>query len=192
MTNAAANAGTMVTTVVFPDRPLPESVPLGTREDVAWPKAYTDEQRRDLIREIQSELDGQQRRGCRIYSWDRPCRSMMVYQHDEFTGGDAWISLGEQEFPPQGMWAFAEFGHGALSFYDHSRLYVSSNDEPFSDPPIMRYDTSDDSLFPRISVLPLEQFHAAIEQYILTGQRPTIVGWTQIQQGDLPRLDPRW
>jgi immunity protein Imm1 of predicted polymorphic toxin system len=189
-------ATTTVTTVVFPDRPLPESVPLGTSEDVAWPKAYNDEERRDLVREIRSELDGHQRRVCRIYSWDRPCRSMMVYEHDDLTGGYAWISLGEQEFPPQGMWAVAEFGHGALSFYDQEggrfRLYVSSNDVPFSSPPIMRHDTSDDSLFPRVSVLPLGQFHATIEQYILSGQRPGNVGWIEVEQGDLPRLDPRW
>ena len=38
----------------------------------------------------------------------------------------------------------------------------------------------------------VDQFHAAIEEYILTGQRPANLGWTEIQQSDLPRLDPRW
>jgi hypothetical protein len=189
-------ATTLVTTVVFPRRPLPHSVPLGTREDSAWPKAYTDDERRGLIQHVKAELDGRQRAECRMYSWDRPCRSMMVYAHDDLTGGQGWINLAEDEFPPQSMWAVAEFGHGALSFSDQhegqSRLYVSSNDEPFPLPPIMRYDTSGDDLFPRVSVLPIDQFHTAIEEYILAGQRPTSVDWTQIKRSDLPQLDPRW
>lgn len=176
----------------LPRRPLPASVPLGTREDSTWPKAYTEDERRSLIQQVEAELDGQQRTECRIYPWARPARSMMVYARDDVTGGEGWINLAEDEFPPQGMWAVAEFAHGALSFHDGSRLYVSSNDEPFALPPIMRYDTSGDDLFPRVSVLPIDRFHAAIEEYILTGQRPAAVDWTEINRGDLPRLDPRW
>ena len=41
-----------VTTVIFPDRALPESIPLGTREDIAWSFAYTDDERRALIDQI--------------------------------------------------------------------------------------------------------------------------------------------
>jgi Immunity protein Imm1 len=187
---------TTTTTLVFPGWPLPESVSLGTREDSAWPKACTDDERRALIQEIKTELDGRQRAECRIYSWDRPCRSMMVYAHDDVTGGEGWINLAEDEFPPQGMWAVAEFGHGALSFHDehdeHSRLYVSANDEPFPMPPIIRYDTSGDDLFPRVAVLSIDRFHAAIEEYILTGQQPASVDWLEIKRSDLPQLDPRW
>ncbi len=39
-------AAGIVTTVIFLGRPLPESVPLGAREDVAWSFAYTDHERR--------------------------------------------------------------------------------------------------------------------------------------------------
>ena len=185
-----------VTTVIFLGRRLPESVPLGTREDIAWSFAYTDDQRRALFEEIKTELGGDQRRECGIYSWDRPCRSMMEYTHDELTGGNVWMNVGANEFPPQGLTAVAEYRHGALTFHvEHnggSRFYVSSNRDPFPSPPVIRYDTSGDSLFPRRAVLPLGQVHTAIEEYILTGQRPASVDWMEIKRSDLPQLDPRW
>lgn len=188
-------AGT-VTTVIFPDRSLPESVPLGTREDITWSFAYTDDERRALVEEIKTELAGDQHRECSIYSWDRPCRSMMEYTYDEVTGGNVWMNVGENEFPLQGLTAVAEYGHGALAFHvEHdggSRFYVSSHRDPFPAPPIIRYDTGGDSLFPRRAVLPLDAVHAAIEEYILTGQRPANVDWIEIKRSDLPQLDPRW
>ena len=84
-----------VTTVIFVGRPFPERVPLGTREDVAWAFAYTDEQRRILIEEIKTVLAGHERQECAIYSWDRPCRSMMEYIRDDLTGGNTAIEGGE-------------------------------------------------------------------------------------------------
>jgi hypothetical protein len=186
----------MVTTVIFPGRPLPESVPPGTREDVAWSFAYTDDERRALINEIKAEFADQHRSECNIYAWDRPCRSMMEYTYDELTGGNVWTNVGTSEFPPRGLTAVAEYGHGALVFYvEHDggfRFYVSSNRDPFPSPPIIRYDTGEDSLFPRRSVVPLDQVHAAVEEYILTGQRPAAVDWAEIGRSDLPQLDPRW
>jgi len=134
-----------VTTVIFRNCPLPESVPLGTREDITWSFAYTDDERRALVDEIKAELTGQQRRECDIYSWDRPCRSLLEYTHDELTGGNVWMNVGTNEFPPQGLTAVAEYGHGALAFhFEHdsgSRFYVSSNRDPFPSPPVIRYDT---------------------------------------------------
>jgi len=121
---------------------------------------------------------------------------MMEYTHDELTGGNVWMNVGENEFPPQGLTAVVEYGHGALGRYVEqdggSRFYVSSNRDPFPSPPVIRYDTGGDSLFPRRSVLSLDQIHAAIEEYILTGQRPASVDWEEVKRSDLPQLDPRW
>jgi hypothetical protein len=185
-----------VTTVIFAGRPLPESVSLGTREDAAWSFAYTDEQRRILIEEIKTELAGHERQECAVYSWDRPCQSMMEYTRDDLTGGNVWMNVGVAEFPPQGLTAVAEHGHGALVFHVErdggSRLYFSDNHDPFPSPPVIRYDTGGGSLFPRRSVFSLGRVHTAVEEYVLTGRRPVSVGWTEIRRSDLPRLDPRW
>jgi hypothetical protein len=193
-------ATTSVTTVIFTHRQPPDSVPVGTTRDIAWPKAYNDDERRSLLREIQAELDGQKRRECAIYTWDRPCRSNGHFERDEDSGFGLWIYDDDpkfpQQFPPQGMWAVAEFGYGALSFWEKRNgkpvLYVSSNDEPFQEPPILRYDTDSMSLFPRVSVVPLELLHVTVEEYIFAGQRPTKVNWMEIERQDLPELDPRW
>ena len=190
----------MVTTVIFPDRQMPAGVPYRRRGDVIWPKAYSDQERRILIEEIRAELDGRRRGECSVYAWDRPCRSTMVCGPLQVRGVPdtaAWFNSAEDEFPPQGMAAVAEFGYGALSFWDITEsgkriFWLSENDEPFNSPPLIRYDLCGCDLFTCTSVLPLDLFHAVIEEFIMTGLRPTCIDCREIRREDLPQLDPRW
>ncbi|MPZ85369.1 MAG: hypothetical protein GEV28_35275 [Actinophytocola sp.] len=171
-----------VTTVIFPEKkgPATEDVPVGTPMDQYWSIAHTDDERHTLMAEIRQRLSGDGRTHALVYSWDRPCRSGAHFERDEATGFGMWLQDDDDEFPREHLTAAVDHGYGALVFHNGRAQCVSLNPRPIAPEVVIPFDFGVTHEFPAASVLPLDRVFAVIEEYILTGQRPSGVEWTRV------------
>lgn len=177
-----------VTTVVFGDRRPPPDCPVGTRQDSVWSFAHSDAERVELAAEIRAVVDGRSRKECHVYAWDRRCSSGTVLVHDEALGGPVWTNVEDDAYPVGVLYVVAEGGYGALGLHlstgqadewDVAHL-VSRRRGPLERMPVIRYNLCGITVFHPSSVLPLEQVHAAVEEYMATGARPEAVDWAEV------------
>ena len=96
---------------------------------------------------------------------------------------ETWFTIEGQ--PKQWMRTGYHGEHGAALFVDETGApddwaWAAVNPDPLTDPPTIYYDQAGGTVFPSVSVMPLQRLRVVILEWVRTGRRPATMDWLPI------------